>query len=90
MAKSTRRKRGTKKNRGRFKPTGTGIPTMVRWQPDKLAAIDGWISDTPISRPEAIRQLVSWALENVGKKEPVEQPLNIVRRARENEAQRAS
>jgi hypothetical protein len=37
---------------------------VVRMHATQLQAIDHWIRDTGISRPEAIRQLVGWALEH--------------------------
>ena len=56
----------------------------------QLKAIDGWIRDTGISRPEAIRQLVDWALENSKPKPPAAEdpPITIVKRARDNEMRR--
>jgi hypothetical protein len=48
---------------GRPKTTGTGKAMLVRMQPQQIKALDSWIRDTNISRPEAIRQLVSWALQ---------------------------
>ena len=57
----------------------------------QLRELDGWIGDSDISRPEAIRQLVSWALEQTKKSAPPppsDPPITIVRRARENELRR--
>ncbi len=47
------------------KPTGWGKPVMLRLQPAQLSALDAWIAvqDEPISRPEAIRRLLNFALE---------------------------
>lgn len=53
----------------------------------QLAAIDRWIGDTGISRPEAIRQLVNWAL-NPPPRPAEEQPISIIKRAREDELRR--
>jgi hypothetical protein len=41
---------------------------MVRLPPQQLAALDAWIADQPkpISRPEAIRAMVSASLELMG------------------------
>lgn len=47
--------------RGRPKTTGTGEAQFVRMHKPQLDAIDSWRSAS-ISRPEAIRQLVAWAL----------------------------
>ena len=68
MAKS-KLKRATKKV-GRPKSTGAGVPQVVRMHEPQLKAIDGWIRDTGISRPEAIRQLVDWALAHTKPKPP--------------------
>ena len=35
---------------------------VVRMHDPQLREIDEWIGDMDISRPEAIRQLVSWAI----------------------------
>jgi len=59
--KSTARKKVT--NLGRPKTTGTGTPLVVRMHDDQLKALDAWIADTNISRPEAVRQLITWGLE---------------------------
>lgn len=43
-------------------PTGKGLPVMVRFQPDQLAALDRWIDQQPEpkpTRPEAVRRLVA-------------------------------
>jgi len=64
MPKST--KRATKKL-GRPKSTGAGAPMVVRMHDPQIKEIDDWIGDSEISRPEAIRQLVSWALEQTKK-----------------------
>jgi hypothetical protein len=52
-----------KKRRGPL-PTGKGVQVVVRWQPDPLRALDGWIAkqhDHP-TRAEAIRRLVELGL----------------------------
>ena len=61
MAKSIR---VTKKSRGRPKTTGSGVQIGMRWQQQTLDAIDAWITKQGgnLSRPEAIRRLVSQAL----------------------------
>jgi len=75
---------------GRPKTTGAGVPMVVRMHEPQLKAIDGWISDTGLSRPEAIRQLVDWALENAKKSAapppPADPPIHIVKRAKEARA----
>jgi hypothetical protein len=60
VSRSTRKRK--KPKGGRPKTTGVGTPMMVRMHTAQLQAIDRWIRDTGISRPEAIRQLVNWAL----------------------------
>lgn len=35
---------------------------VVRMHTEQIKALDGWIGKAKISRPEAIRQLVSWAM----------------------------
>jgi len=52
------------KNRGGRPRTGIGTFVGVRLQPDQLAAIDEFIAaqPQPMSRPEAIRKLVSMGL----------------------------
>ena len=37
---------------------------------DQITALDSWIAGNAISRPEAIRQLTMWALEQSGKVKP--------------------
>jgi hypothetical protein len=61
------RKRGRQKAKkiGRPRSTGPGVALMVRVHVPQLTAIDAWIGETGLSRPEAIRQLVNWALEQV-------------------------
>jgi hypothetical protein len=63
MAKSTR---DTKKSKavktGRPVTTGAGTPLVVRMHDPEIKALDDWINKSNISRPEAIRQLVKWAL----------------------------
>ena len=51
----------------------------------QLAAVDNWIGDAGLSRPEAIRQLVNWALEHT--KKPVADPpaMTMVRRVKHGE-----
>jgi hypothetical protein len=49
-----------------------GTPMVVRMHDPQIEAIDLWIGDNGLSRPEAIRQLVKWALEHV--KKPVAIP----------------
>jgi hypothetical protein len=60
MKKSKPKTRATKKSTAPSK--GAGTPMVVRMQKNQIAALDAWIRDAKISRPEAIRQLVSWAL----------------------------
>jgi hypothetical protein len=60
MSKS-KTKHNTKKA-GRPKSTGAGAPMVVRMHDPQIKQIDRWIGDSAISRPEAIRQLVDWAL----------------------------
>ena len=73
---------------GRPKAGGAGAPMVVRMHKPQLKALDTWIGASDISRPEAIRQLVTWALDHGKTQAPVEAPLNIVKRVRENEARR--
>jgi len=40
---------------------------VVRMHDPQIKEIDDWIGDSEISRPEAIRQLVSWALDQTKK-----------------------
>jgi hypothetical protein len=93
MAKSTRKKTPPKKSVvkqkkiGRPRSTGAGLAMMVRMHKPQVREIDQWIGDSDISRPEAIRQLVDWALSQVKKPEEPE-TINIVRRAREAELRR--
>ena len=65
MAKSS------KKKTGRPKSTGAGTPLMVRMQDPLIKGLDTWIGKTDLSRPEAVRQLVAWALEQSRKARPV-------------------
>ena len=84
MKKSS--KKSKPKKIGRPKSTGAGTPMVVRMHKPQLKAIDQWIANTGLTRPEAIRQLVDWALEHVKPKEmPEPPPLNLVRRARDQE-----
>jgi hypothetical protein len=57
----------TKKRRGPA-PTGKGTLIGVRLQPSDLKALDAWMAelDAPLSRPEAIRQLVELGLKAKG------------------------
>jgi hypothetical protein len=78
--------KSTKRRVGRPKSTGAGTPMVVRMHEPQIMAVDLWIGDSGISRPEAIRQLVKWALEHV---RPVEDPgISIVKRVRNNELRR--
>ena len=67
MSKSTKKrvikKSPPKKQTGRPKSTGAGVPLVVRAHPPLIKSLDDWIGDNELSRPEAIRQLVVWALE---------------------------
>jgi len=58
----------TKKRRGPA-PTGKGTLVGVRLQPDRLSAIDAWITkqDAPMTRPEAIRAMLDAVLVIVAK-----------------------
>jgi hypothetical protein len=54
----------TKTNKiGRPRTTGPGVAMMVRMHKPQLTAIDAWIGKSGLSRPEAVRQLVNWALQ---------------------------
>jgi hypothetical protein len=64
MAKSIRdipKKRG----RGRPKTTGRGEGILLRLHSTQLSALDAWINkqESPLSRPEAIRRLLSDILD---------------------------
>lgn len=61
MVKKSSRK--IKAKLGRPKTTGPGVAMLVRMHEPQLKAIDDWIGEADISRPEAIRQLVDWALQ---------------------------
>jgi hypothetical protein len=52
-----------KKKIGRPRTTGPGVAMMVRMHAPQLKAIDTWIGKSGLSRPEAVRQLVNWALQ---------------------------
>jgi hypothetical protein len=54
----------SKKRRGP-KPTGQGVPVLVRLHPPALEALDTWrgAQDDGPSRPEAIRRLVETGLK---------------------------
>jgi hypothetical protein len=53
------------KKRGRGRPRVGATPVLVALPPDQLAALDGWIKrrKVEVTRPEAIRQLISQALQ---------------------------
>jgi hypothetical protein len=62
MGKSNKK---TKTNKiGRPRTTGPGVAMMVRMHTPQLKAIDAWIGKSGLSRPEAVRQLVNWALRD--------------------------
>lgn len=63
MAQSRKKKPKSTGRTGRPKVTGNGKPLVVRMQPPQIKAIDQWIGKTEITRQEAIRQLVAWALD---------------------------
>ena len=73
---------------GRPKSTGAGAPMVVRMHKPQIKAIDGWIGDSDITRPEAIRQLVTWALAHTKPKEPTEVPVNVMQKNRDRELRR--
>ncbi len=58
--KKTKSKR---KKLGRPRKNGPGVAVMIRMHAPQLDAIDDWIGESGLSRPEAIRQLVDHALE---------------------------
>jgi hypothetical protein len=92
MTKSTRSRKKTVRKPGRPKAGGAGAPMVVRMHKPQLKALDQWISTSEISRPEAIRQLVTWALEHV-KAKPVgvaDLPSTVVKRAVDTELRRSS
>ena len=55
---------GKKKKRRGPDPTGKGTLIGVRIHPPQLRALDTWISaqPTPMSRPEAVRKIISAVL----------------------------
>jgi hypothetical protein len=55
-----------KKKRGRPKSTGLGTGILVRMHDDQLEALDAWIMKQaePMTRPEAIRQLIERGLQS--------------------------
>jgi hypothetical protein len=56
-------KRTSKKSAAKPSSTGgAGQPMVVRMHNPQIKELDDWIGDSDISRPEAIRQLVGWAL----------------------------
>jgi hypothetical protein len=61
MPGSTRKAKSNKI--GRPKTTGPGVAMMVRMHKPQIKALDRWIGKAELSRPEAIRQLVDWALK---------------------------
>ena len=87
--KKTARKRSTAARTGRPKTTGAGAPMVVRMHDPQIKAIDGWIGDSDITRPEAIRQLVTWALAHTKPKEPAETPVHAMQKKRERELHRS-
>jgi hypothetical protein len=80
-----RKKTSTKT--GRPRTTGAGTQLMVRMHTPQLQELDRWKRNAGISRPEAVRQLVSWALPHATKP-PVEPAIYTIRRARERLARR--
>jgi hypothetical protein len=64
-----------KKKRGRPASGGRGEGVLVRLQPDRLAAIDAWITrqTAPMTRPEAIRAMLDAVLVIVSN-DPSEKP----------------
>ena len=58
MAKTTRKKKAA----SRQPSSGSGTPLMVRVQPPMLKALDRWVGNTGITRPEAIRQILEHTL----------------------------
>jgi hypothetical protein len=71
----------TKKRRGP-PPTGKGTLVGVRLQPDRLAAVDAWITkqNARMTRPEAIRAMLDAALIFAAK-DPGEKPVSRPARA---------
>jgi len=55
---------------------------MVRMHNPLLREIDGWVGKSGISRPEAIRQLVTWALQHT---KPTVPTNSIVKRTQGDE-----
>jgi ribosomal protein L19 len=69
MSKVKRRNGGIKNSNRVGRPsTGVGQPTLVRLHRPMIADIDYWKRDSDISRPEAIRQLLEWALAEIDKR----------------------
>lgn len=85
-------KKQSKKKTGRPKSTGAGDPMVVRMHKPQLKDLDAWIGNSGISRPEAIRQLVNWALGKITKKpeqpSASDPPMTLLRRARIDEMRR--
>ena len=63
MKKARRKKVLPRKKPGRKKTTGTGVPVVVRMHKPQIKQLDQWIGETGLSRPEAVRQIVQWGLE---------------------------
>ncbi len=75
-----------KKKRGRPASGGRGEGVLVRLQPDRLAAIDAWITrqTAPMTRPEAIRAMLDAVLVIVSN-DPSEKPKARKQAARASE-----
>jgi hypothetical protein len=76
--------------------TGKGAPIMVRVQPNQLAALDHWIArqENAPTRPEAIRQLMDFALAGSDSARPtseatVEKAAELAARAIEKTADKS-
>lgn len=79
----------TRTKTGRPRTTGSGVPMFVRMHSSQIKRLDRWISDSNISRPEAIRQLLDWALDQtLPAATPEDTPVHVVRRARESSLRR--
>lgn len=66
----TKSNRGTNNKRGRPVSTGVGTQVGARWHDEELAAIDDWrrVQEDLPTRAEAIRRLVTIALDAAGKR----------------------
>jgi hypothetical protein len=64
MAKSNR----LKTKPGPRRSNGNGVPIVVRMHDPLLSEIDQWIGESALSRPEAVRQLLWWALIQANKR----------------------